>query len=1545
MSTTALTVFESEYAVEVRDTHAHLRNSVPTVGTVAEGYGVWAVERNGAFIQVGKGTNLRIGTLEFQWPLEDGDRLWGRFVDRAGNAGEWQTHDCLVQGKIALELFVDAVSGVDTNTGSEASPVRTPFRARQLMEAQLATGATGRISYRRGQVHTYTSATRPWQGDAIGRKLRVIFTGYSIGADPIIRGDGGEYAAFAFGNLNSIELNGLRLEGQRTFGVRSLAVSCSRTDTAREPLNLLIRNCYITSYRTSVVLQDSTNNDVLRGTGSSDWVHIFNTEMQDGGSLHLFDSLCPRMVAITNSTMGTTNGEDNPNILRVANWLRAVIHNSFFAPGNNGSLRFQGGRQSSPTNLCNDMGFISISDTTMRGVTADQNGISIGRHSPDDAASKAVVHDIRLVRHRGEYSRFAILGSASSQNDYANIQLWDCTFGGSIALMSNDLPGINGQLLSFEARNCATLAATGAPAFKLEGRTGRFANGSVKIRNHIAVFAAGSPEFQKRHLTAQWMNEAETALAVDSDYCHISGIDAGTPLEWVEGGLFRTSGGADSWASTMTEWRAASTSDDNSTTRGGSNLGITALGTVGLGQSDMNARLTSGASVIDNLGQPSVHSVDADLFTRTATPNPGPFDFGATVTTSAPSLGIAHPVRVRNLTPSRFRGWHPINTDATVTDLYGITNGTQWVRGNTTGLDTRAVDILLDLPANTDLVLNNLVAGTVSAPAPVVPAPPFSGAPTIGGLAMTLVSTGTDGQATVYHYRRRVSGVLLDSSGQPQVPAASNPTAFVVDMWARWYPNEPWIRAEVMVNHSDQTSLALHVHWPDHLLAWGGGILTILGRAVAEGSIIQSGTRFSDGQARCLPLLWTFLGALRGPEDVESLQALSLWGITGHGIKVFHPDGPPNHYTWTAGQSGIPQGVASTNWGAVALPGSVQRLHSWVASPWGIRATVQDTGQQQDQIFVRSEPMIDIAATLPTYLEAVQWARKPCNYREPDGSWVTQTNHPTLRLWQGRPFNIGAPPGDLQSPDTLGKNASLMSTAIFQQEASISNTAWLGPNLEHWLTNGLAAACRYVVSPMLQAINSNWANVYLMQRQVDPRPPSQGGEFSFASLFSDRDIMWEPINVVHWHRTLTDRTLAAAVVARFLARLAPSGPQGAIHKWIFTDPITTFPGNADGSVWRVFVDSGGPNSALPNVPGYLPWQQGPACWSMDYALRIVGTAPLRATYQPKLLAAARRVLNDVWWFEGSPPRWVEYERMSLLGPSTSPTVRSRSGNNGFDHIFFPPTIPYLLRYEADLTPTEAAKANAIWLQMETESGPNPLGQGHDRSWFPPNELGGGEPISLVSITVSPNPGSQALGGTRQFTAIGTYSDASVLNLTESVNWTTSNAGVATVSNTSGSRGLATTVAVGSATITATEPSSSVTAGATFNVTAATLVSIAVTPASAEVEVDETQQFVATGTYSDSTTAIITGSVLWQVVNPIAVSVTPGGLATGLAAGSSTVTASIGAILGSALLSVTDGEPPIIVPTGPPTGSSLRRSGPPRGRSIDLGSVLHPPKNW
>jgi hypothetical protein len=67
----------------------------------------------------------------------------------------------------------------------------------------------------------------------------------------------------------------------------------------------------------------------------------------------------------------------------------------------------------------------------------------------------------------------------------------------------------------------------------------------------------------------------------------------------------------------------------------------------------------------------------------------------------------------------------------------------------------------------------------------------------------------------------------------------------------------------------------------------------------------------------------------------------------------------------------------------------------------------------------------------------------------------------------------------------------------------------------------------------------------------------------------------------------------------------------------------------------------------------------------------------------------------------------------------------------------------------------------------------------------------GPPPVLVSLSVTPVNSSIAPGTTMQLMAIGTFSNNASQNLTNSVTWDSLNAGIATISNATGSQGLAT----------------------------------------------------------------------------------------------------------------------------------------------------------
>lgn len=184
------------------------------------------------------------------------------------------------------------------------------------------------------------------------------------------------------------------------------------------------------------------------------------------------------------------------------------------------------------------------------------------------------------------------------------------------------------------------------------------------------------------------------------------------------------------------------------------------------------------------------------------------------------------------------------------------------------------------------------------------------------------------------------------------------------------------------------------------------------------------------------------------------------------------------------------------------------------------------------------------------------------------------------------------------------------------------------------------------------------------------------------------------------------------------------------------------------------------------------------------------------------------------------------------------------------------------------------------------------------------------PATLQSIAVTPVNPSVATGTLKRFVATGTYSDASTKDVTRTATWTSGNTGVAVISNRILTRGIAYTVGAGASTITATV--GAVSGNTSLTVNGVTLTSIAVTPANASLPIDATQQYTATGTYSDLSTQDITDDVTWSSSNQSKATVSNAegsqGLVTGVANGSATITAAEGAVSGSTTVNVFKAKP-------------------------------------
>ena len=182
-------------------------------------------------------------------------------------------------------------------------------------------------------------------------------------------------------------------------------------------------------------------------------------------------------------------------------------------------------------------------------------------------------------------------------------------------------------------------------------------------------------------------------------------------------------------------------------------------------------------------------------------------------------------------------------------------------------------------------------------------------------------------------------------------------------------------------------------------------------------------------------------------------------------------------------------------------------------------------------------------------------------------------------------------------------------------------------------------------------------------------------------------------------------------------------------------------------------------------------------------------------------------------------------------------------------------------------------------------------------------------IALNGLVVSPIDPSLPVGATMRFTATAYYNDQTTGEVTTEVTWSSSNTSVATIN----SSGLATAVAAGTTTITASSTMSNSYSGetgtsdsTTLTVTAAALLSISITPANPTLPLGTTQQFTASGTYTDGVDYNITTQVSWSSSDPSVATVSDSGLATAVAAGTATVTATYDSISGSTVVTVPSG---------------------------------------
>jgi len=169
---------------------------------------------------------------------------------------------------------------------------------------------------------------------------------------------------------------------------------------------------------------------------------------------------------------------------------------------------------------------------------------------------------------------------------------------------------------------------------------------------------------------------------------------------------------------------------------------------------------------------------------------------------------------------------------------------------------------------------------------------------------------------------------------------------------------------------------------------------------------------------------------------------------------------------------------------------------------------------------------------------------------------------------------------------------------------------------------------------------------------------------------------------------------------------------------------------------------------------------------------------------------------------------------------------------------------------------------------------------------------------VKSVQVLPTSASIPKGTTQAFSATAIYTDGTKQDVTASATWQSSNTSVASVNST----GTATSGGQGTTNISASYQTFG--ASSQLTVSAASIKSIQVSPATASIAKGTNLQLNATAVLTDGSSQDVTHSVAWTSNSSSVCTINSGALATGVNTGTCVGTATSGSVSGSATLTVT-----------------------------------------
>ncbi|MGN4932764.1 beta strand repeat-containing protein [Aeromonas rivipollensis] len=167
----------------------------------------------------------------------------------------------------------------------------------------------------------------------------------------------------------------------------------------------------------------------------------------------------------------------------------------------------------------------------------------------------------------------------------------------------------------------------------------------------------------------------------------------------------------------------------------------------------------------------------------------------------------------------------------------------------------------------------------------------------------------------------------------------------------------------------------------------------------------------------------------------------------------------------------------------------------------------------------------------------------------------------------------------------------------------------------------------------------------------------------------------------------------------------------------------------------------------------------------------------------------------------------------------------------------------------------------------------------------------------TKVSIIPPTTKLAKGLTLQLQAIATLSDDTTKDVSTQANWQSSNPTVLSIDD----QGKATAIAAGDATVTATVQG--VTGQTTVSAVDLTVSQLQIIPATVQLAIGTTTRLTAIATFADQSTQDVSSQVGWLSSNTAVATVDSTGLVTGVAAGSTTLSASLLGVTASTSIQV------------------------------------------